>query len=88
MWLTLELLVTTHNHGADFYRAKLARFRSLSHLTVELFHKSCRPCGNQLPDLPERMELALPGHYRDQHPANGRNFGAWEKINSPETLRP
>jgi cation diffusion facilitator family transporter len=33
-------IATTHNHGADFYRAKLARFRSLSHLTVELFHKS------------------------------------------------
>lgn len=33
-------IITQHNHGADFYRAKLARFRSLSHVTVELAHKS------------------------------------------------
>lgn len=33
-------IVTTRNRGADFYRAKLARFRSLSHVTVELVHKS------------------------------------------------
>jgi cation diffusion facilitator family transporter len=33
-------IVTKHNHGADFYRAKLARFRSLSHVTVELANKS------------------------------------------------
>jgi Co/Zn/Cd efflux system component len=33
-------IATTHDHGADFYRTKLARFRTLSHLTVELFHKS------------------------------------------------
>lgn len=33
-------IVTTHNHGADFYRAKLARFHSLSHVTVELAQRS------------------------------------------------
>jgi cation diffusion facilitator family transporter len=33
-------IVTAHNHGADFYRAKLARFHSLSHVTVELAQKS------------------------------------------------
>jgi cation diffusion facilitator family transporter len=32
-------IVTARNHGADFYRAKLARFRSLSHVTVELANK-------------------------------------------------
>jgi cation diffusion facilitator family transporter len=32
-------VVTTRNHSADFYRAKLARFRSLSHVTVELLGK-------------------------------------------------
>jgi cation diffusion facilitator family transporter len=29
-------VVTARNHEPDFYRAKLARFRSLSHVTVEL----------------------------------------------------
>jgi Co/Zn/Cd efflux system component len=33
-------VATAHNHGADFYRTKLARFRSLAHVTVELVHKS------------------------------------------------
>jgi cation diffusion facilitator family transporter len=33
-------VATAHNHGADFYRAKLARFRSLAHVTVELVQKS------------------------------------------------
>jgi Co/Zn/Cd efflux system component len=27
---------TTHGHGSDYYRAKLARFSSLSHLTIEV----------------------------------------------------
>jgi cation diffusion facilitator family transporter len=33
-------VVTTQDHGANFYRAKLARFPSLSHVTVELVGKS------------------------------------------------
>lgn len=33
-------VVTADNHGADFYRAKLARFSSLSHVTIELAQKS------------------------------------------------
>jgi cation diffusion facilitator family transporter len=33
-------VVTATNHGADFYRAKLARFRSLSHVTVEAMHRT------------------------------------------------
>jgi cation diffusion facilitator family transporter len=33
-------IATPHNRGADFYRAKLARFHSLSHITVELAHRS------------------------------------------------
>ena len=33
-------VVTAQDHGAEFYRAKLARFRSLSHVTVELARKS------------------------------------------------
>ena len=31
---------TASQRGANYYRAKLARFRSLSHLTIELSHKS------------------------------------------------
>jgi Co/Zn/Cd efflux system component len=31
---------TTEAREADYYRARLARFTSLSHLTVEVFHKS------------------------------------------------
>jgi cation diffusion facilitator family transporter len=34
-------VITTHAREADYYRARLARFRSLSHLTVEILHKSC-----------------------------------------------
>jgi cation diffusion facilitator family transporter len=33
-------VITTQAREADFYRARLARFRSLSHLTVEVLHKS------------------------------------------------
>jgi cation diffusion facilitator family transporter len=33
-------VITTHAREADYYRARLARFRSLSHLTVEILHKS------------------------------------------------
>jgi Cation efflux family len=32
-------VVTTQSRGADYYRARLARFRSLSHLTVEVLYK-------------------------------------------------
>ena len=41
---TAERLAAIGRVGAgvasDYYRARLARFRSLSHLTVEVFHKS------------------------------------------------
>jgi cation diffusion facilitator family transporter len=33
-------VVTRRGREAEFYRARLARFRSLSHLTVEVLHKS------------------------------------------------
>ena len=33
-------VITTQAREADYYRARLARFRSLSHLTVEVLHKS------------------------------------------------
>ena len=33
-------VVTTQAREADYYRSRLARFRSLSHLTVEVLHKS------------------------------------------------
>jgi cation diffusion facilitator family transporter len=33
-------VITTEAREADYYRTRLARFRSLSHLTVEVFHKS------------------------------------------------
>jgi cation diffusion facilitator family transporter len=33
-------VITTQARGTDYYRARLARFRSLSHLTVEVLHKS------------------------------------------------
>jgi len=33
-------VVTTQPRDADYYRARLARFRSLSHLTIEVSHKS------------------------------------------------
>ena len=33
-------VVTTQAREANYYRARLARFRSLSHLTVEILHKS------------------------------------------------
>ena len=33
-------VVTTQPREADYYRARLARFRSLSHLTIEVSHKS------------------------------------------------
>ena len=33
-------IITASQRGASDYRAKLARFRSLSHLTIELSHKS------------------------------------------------
>jgi cation diffusion facilitator family transporter len=32
-------VITTQARGADYYRARLARFTSLSHLTVEVLHK-------------------------------------------------
>jgi len=32
--------MTSQGRDADYYRARLARFRSLSHLTVEVLHKS------------------------------------------------
>jgi cation diffusion facilitator family transporter len=32
-------IVTSHPRGPDYYRARLARFRSLSHLTIEVSHK-------------------------------------------------
>lgn len=32
-------VVTSHAREADYYRARLARFRSLSHLTIEVSHK-------------------------------------------------
>jgi cation diffusion facilitator family transporter len=38
-------IVTSKSHGPDFYRNKLARFRSLSHLTIEVEN----PTGKQLP---------------------------------------
>jgi cation diffusion facilitator family transporter len=37
-------VVTTKARDADYYRARLARFRSLSHLTIEVSHKSSRLC--------------------------------------------
>ena len=33
-------VVTTKPREADYYRARLARFKSLSHLTIEVSHKS------------------------------------------------
>jgi cation diffusion facilitator family transporter len=33
-------VITTQAREADYYRARLARFRSLSHLTVEVLHKT------------------------------------------------
>jgi cation diffusion facilitator family transporter len=33
-------VITTQTRGADYYRARLARFTSLSHLTVEVLNKS------------------------------------------------
>lgn len=33
-------VITTQARDPSYYRARLARFRSLSHLTVEVFHKS------------------------------------------------
>jgi cation diffusion facilitator family transporter len=33
-------VITPQARGADYYRTRLARFRSLSHLTVEVLHKS------------------------------------------------
>ena len=33
-------VITTQEREVDYYRARLARFRSLSHLTVEILHKS------------------------------------------------
>jgi len=33
-------VVTSHAREADYYRTRLARFRSLSHLTVEISHRS------------------------------------------------
>jgi cation diffusion facilitator family transporter len=33
-------VITTQAREADYYRARLSRFRSLSHLTVEVLHKS------------------------------------------------
>ena len=33
-------VVTSTAHGADYYRARLARFKSLSHLTIEVSHRS------------------------------------------------
>jgi cation diffusion facilitator family transporter len=33
-------VVTARGRDADYYRARLARFKSLSHLTVEVLHKS------------------------------------------------
>lgn len=33
-------VLTSQGRDADYYRARLARFRSLSHLTVEVLHKS------------------------------------------------
>ena len=33
-------VVTTQSREADYYRARLGRFKSLSHLTVEVLHKS------------------------------------------------
>jgi Co/Zn/Cd efflux system component len=38
-------IVTSKSHGPDFYRNKLARFRSLSHLTIEVEN----PTGMQIP---------------------------------------
>jgi addiction module RelB/DinJ family antitoxin len=32
-------VITTEAREAEYYRARLARFRSLSHLTVEVLHK-------------------------------------------------
>jgi hypothetical protein len=32
-------VITTHARDPGYYRARLARFRSLSHLTVEVSHK-------------------------------------------------
>ncbi len=31
-------VTTTQEHGPDYYRAQLARFRSLSHVTIEVEH--------------------------------------------------
>jgi cation diffusion facilitator family transporter len=33
-------IVTSHARGSEYYRARLARFRSLSHLTIEVSHRS------------------------------------------------
>ena len=33
-------IITKHAHEAEYYRARLARFRSLSHLTIEVAHKT------------------------------------------------
>ena len=36
----VSVLTAEASRGADYYRARLTRFRSLSHLTVEVLHKS------------------------------------------------
>jgi Co/Zn/Cd efflux system component len=33
-------VITRHAREAEYYRARLARFRSLSHLTIEVSHRS------------------------------------------------
>jgi len=33
-------IITSKQRDADFYRGRLARFKSLSHLTIEVLHKS------------------------------------------------
>jgi Co/Zn/Cd efflux system component len=45
-------VITREGHDADYYRARLARFKSLSHLTVEVSHRSVD--GRQIPGPSDR----------------------------------
>jgi hypothetical protein len=56
-------VITTEAREADYYRARLARFRSLSHLTVEVFHKSCRPCENNSQSRNNDCETRAVAHF-------------------------
>ena len=51
-------VITTQARDPLYYRAKLARFRSLSHLTVEVLHKSgFRPLGATIPSSSQSTSM-------------------------------